>query len=75
MGTNSLEHMGLECMSPTTGSVLSAGIEHMDVAVGGSGSASFDHDIEIEHDYFGGNFVGSFGGAGGHLSGVARKAC
>ena len=43
--------------------------------MGGSGSASFDHDIEIEHDYFGGNFVGSFGGAGGHLSGVARKAC
>lgn len=43
--------------------------------MGGSGSASFVHAIKIEHDYFGGSFVGSFGGAGGHVSGVARKAC
>ena len=70
MGTNSLEHMG-----PAMGPALGAGIEHMGLAIGGGGGASFDHAIEMEHGNFGGSFVGSFGGTGGHAPGVAMKAC
>ncbi|KAK2082623.1 hypothetical protein P7K49_040004 [Saguinus oedipus] len=79
MGANSLKHMGLECMGANSlecmGPALGTGIEHMGLAMGGGGSASFDHAIEMEHGNFGGSFTGSFGGAGGHASGVARKAC
>nr|XP_012331242.2 heterogeneous nuclear ribonucleoprotein M-like isoform X2 [Aotus nancymaae] len=83
MGANNLEQMGLERMGanslermgPAMGPALGAGIEHMGLAMGGGGSASFDRTIKIEHGNFGGSFAGSFGGAGGHAPGVARKAC
>ncbi|XP_014396872.1 PREDICTED: heterogeneous nuclear ribonucleoprotein M isoform X2 [Myotis brandtii] len=75
MGANSLEHMGLERMGPAMGPALGAGIEHMGLAMGGGGSASFDRAIEMERGNLGGSFAGSFGGAGGHAPGVARKAC
>ena len=38
MGTNTLQCMGLECMGPALGT----GIEHMSLAMGGSGSVIFD---------------------------------
>uniref|UniRef100_A0A2K5K4B4 RRM domain-containing protein n=1 Tax=Colobus angolensis palliatus TaxID=336983 RepID=A0A2K5K4B4_COLAP len=83
MGANNLERMGLERMGanslermgPAMGPALGAGIEHMGLAMGGVGGASFDRAIEMERGNFGGSFAGSFGGAGGHAPGVARKAC
>ena len=83
MGPNSLEHIGLEhmgansleCMGPAMGPALGAGIEHMGLAMGGGGGASFGRAIEMEHGNFGGSFTGSFGGTGGHAPGVAMKAC
>ncbi|CAK7305662.1 Heterogeneous nuclear ribonucleoprotein M [Vulpes lagopus] len=83
MGANSLERMGLERMGanslermgPAMGPALGAGIEHMGLAMGGGGGASFDRAIKMERGNFGGSFAGSFGGAGGHAPGVARKAC
>uniref|UniRef100_A0A2K5KEX4 Heterogeneous nuclear ribonucleoprotein M n=1 Tax=Colobus angolensis palliatus TaxID=336983 RepID=A0A2K5KEX4_COLAP len=83
MGANNLERMGLERMGanslermgPAMGPALGAGIEHMGLAMGGGGGASFDRAIEMERGNFGGSFAGSFGGAGGHAPGVARKAC
>ncbi|XP_041593728.1 heterogeneous nuclear ribonucleoprotein M-like isoform X3 [Vulpes lagopus] len=83
MGANSLERMGLERMGanslermgPAMGPALGAGIEHMGLAMGGGGGASFDRAIEMGRGNFGGSFAGSFGGAGGHAPGVARKAC
>ena len=83
MSTNSLQHMALErmgtnsleLMGPVMGPALHAGIELMGLAMGGGGSVSFDHAIEMEHGNFGGSFADSFGGTGGHAPGVARKAC
>ncbi|CAD7681212.1 unnamed protein product [Nyctereutes procyonoides] len=79
MGTNSLKCLGLEHMSPAIGPALDAGIEHMGLAMGGSGSgsASFDRAIKMEHSNSNlrGNFAGSFGRAGGHAPWVCRKAC
>ncbi|XP_066122928.1 heterogeneous nuclear ribonucleoprotein M isoform X6 [Saccopteryx bilineata] len=83
MGANSLERIGLERMGanslermgPAMGPALGAGIERMGLAMGGGGGASFDRAIEMERGNFGGTFTGSFGGAGGHAPGVARKAC
>ncbi|KAB0372874.1 hypothetical protein FD755_015627 [Muntiacus reevesi] len=79
MGPNNLEHMGLERMDTNSlecmGPAMGAGIELMGLAMGGGGGASFDRAIEMEHGNFGGSFVGSFGGTGGHAPRVARKAC
>ncbi|XP_043853011.1 heterogeneous nuclear ribonucleoprotein M-like isoform X1 [Dromiciops gliroides] len=79
MGVNNIEHMGLdrmganniERMGPTMGPALGSGMEHMGLAMGGS----FDRAMEMDRGNFGGRFAGSFGGAGGHVPGVARKAC
>uniref|UniRef100_G3VU91 Heterogeneous nuclear ribonucleoprotein M n=1 Tax=Sarcophilus harrisii TaxID=9305 RepID=G3VU91_SARHA len=79
MGANNIERMGLdrmganniERMGPTMGPALGSGMERMGLAMGGS----FDRAMEMDRGNFGGSFAGSFGGAGGHVPGVARKAC
>uniref|UniRef100_A0A8C6W971 RRM domain-containing protein n=1 Tax=Nannospalax galili TaxID=1026970 RepID=A0A8C6W971_NANGA len=76
-----LKHMGpvMDCLATgpdlkRTGPALGTGIKCMGLAVGGAGGASFNCTIEMERGNFGRSFVGSFGGAGGHAPGVARKA-